>query len=828
MADARPGSGDDKTRQVTGTSADERRMTIDAARHTREVGGGRAGALTVQVAGSGAARRGKLLEYRSGDVIDGKYKIWETVRFHDAVHAGIYFCTVQAGELAGRRVVLKVHGRDRAPDPQLLERVQRLAVDDIVRVYDAFELEGNVAELIEYCEGGPVSHYAADSPQVRGLSGDLPCEPLTEGRIIEEIVPEVNNALGLLHEAGIVHRDIKPDNIFFRRFETVNGRRRGRDVVIGDFDISYALGEDTTSRITSLGAFTDKYLPPESFIHYFTPDGKSAGWRVSREMDYYALGITILELLGIPIFRGMDYNSIAKFYTSERLTIPQQFSQRLRVLLQALLLRDYRRRWTAKQVALWARGELNEAPAETWVPMEQGLKPRRYQGRDCRTFADMAAVMDTNPDAAIKDLMEQAWVEGWVADVDMDRAAQIRDAKERFRHQPPLVLLATRLILDPLTPLALTGGKSVSSPPEFSAFAGEGRWSGTPWQAAFEAFESGRLEVWLEYSANGSPELARRIRELRKQSRDHHHLLEEALYICYPHRPYFFQPGRPAETPEQLAELILGSESDWSRSGNDLPACYQEGLKQVKEGRPLGWLRVNYHHLHEQYAQLLSASEDEILLLESFLRQCKPDLPLLDITLTLPTAVSGEWSVAHGREDEQLIACRTSGRGVPAVSLTLEHPDTVLLAETVSIRERQAQIRLRVNARHNDVKANYTARNQLHFASVNCRIDGQAAPFALPLRYRVTYPFLKSLAVLVTWAAGGAAALGLLRLMITGISGPGWLFEDKSRLLDIDKLYDTIYGEAFVGVQIEYFFYLILLTAMVYMFIRVRRRLVKT
>lgn len=89
------------------------------------------------------------------------------------------------------------------------------------------------------------------------------------------IIPEINEALGALHDAGIIHKDLKPSNIML----TDSG-----DIAIIDFGISSVQSDGSTVIVTSTG-MTPEYSAPETFRRLFL-----------EESDYYSFGITLYEL----------------------------------------------------------------------------------------------------------------------------------------------------------------------------------------------------------------------------------------------------------------------------------------------------------------------------------------------------------------------------------------------------------------------------------------------------------------------------------------------------------------------------------------------------
>jgi serine/threonine protein kinase len=216
----------------------------------------------------------------------GKYKVQE--KLGSGGMGSVYLCEHL---LIHRRVALKVLPTAKAEDPSSLERFYRearavAALDhpNIVRAYD-FGQEGELHFLImEYVEGADLSKLVRE----RGpLPVALACEYVCQA------------ALGLnhAHENGLVHRDIKPQNLILTR----TGPGGQAVVKITDFGLARFVTETDLSgpitvtadgnwHLTATGAFlgTPAYMAPEQAY--------DAG-RVDIRADIFSLGCTLFYLL---------------------------------------------------------------------------------------------------------------------------------------------------------------------------------------------------------------------------------------------------------------------------------------------------------------------------------------------------------------------------------------------------------------------------------------------------------------------------------------------------------------------------------------------------
>jgi eukaryotic-like serine/threonine-protein kinase len=172
--------------------------------------------------------------------------------------------------LLGRAVAVKVLGGALAGDGRAAERLRRearaaarLEHPGIARVLDLGEHDGRPYLVMELLEG--------ESLDARiGRAG--PMAPAEAARIVAAVA----DALEAAHQAGVVHRDVKPGNVFL----TTAG-----EVKVLDFGIASAAGEAALTTGDLIG--TAAYLAPE----------RALGHRATPAADVYALGVVLYELL---------------------------------------------------------------------------------------------------------------------------------------------------------------------------------------------------------------------------------------------------------------------------------------------------------------------------------------------------------------------------------------------------------------------------------------------------------------------------------------------------------------------------------------------------
>ena len=198
-------------------------------------------------------------------------------------------------ELLGREVALKVLSERLSSDRSFVERFRREAQNaaglnhpNIVALYDYGDEDNRYFIVMELIEGRSLS-------EVLDEDGALMPERAAE------IARDTANGLGRAHEAGIVHRDIKPHNIMI----TNNGQTK-----VTDFGIARALGGDAEATMTQTGMVigTAAYLSPE----------QAQGNPVDARSDVYSLGCVLHETLtGDAPFSGDTPLSIAYKHVRE-------------------------------------------------------------------------------------------------------------------------------------------------------------------------------------------------------------------------------------------------------------------------------------------------------------------------------------------------------------------------------------------------------------------------------------------------------------------------------------------------------------------------------
>ena len=163
----------------------------------------------------------------------------------------------------------------------------QLSHPNIVPIYSVDERDGIVFFVMGLVEGDSLAQRIARGPL-----------PVPEAR---RILAEVAGALAFAHAHGVVHRDVKPDNILIER-ET------GRPMVT-DFGIARAVEADSRLTVTGIAVGTPAYMSPEQALGERDVDGRS---------DIYSLGVVAYQALtGVLPFQAGNTPAMMMKHISE-------------------------------------------------------------------------------------------------------------------------------------------------------------------------------------------------------------------------------------------------------------------------------------------------------------------------------------------------------------------------------------------------------------------------------------------------------------------------------------------------------------------------------
>jgi serine/threonine-protein kinase len=213
----------------------------------------------------------------------------------------------------GREVAVKVLNPEYAARPDVLQRffrearvVNQIGHEHVVDVTDLVELPGCAFLVMELLEGESLGQVAKRRkrrwPTVRSTV---------------EVMAQVCDALDAAHRHGVVHRDLKPDNIFIVK-------RGGRDFAkVLDFGVAKLREPGTDSTSTGVVVGTPRYMAPE----------QAAGEEVGPAADIWAAGVVLYQLLSGDVpFHAEGFVALAsKLQTEPAPPLPPRTPRRERI-----------------------------------------------------------------------------------------------------------------------------------------------------------------------------------------------------------------------------------------------------------------------------------------------------------------------------------------------------------------------------------------------------------------------------------------------------------------------------------------------------------------
>ena len=303
-------------------------------------------------------------ELSAGQVLCSKYSV---VKKMDIVtgEADLYLV-----EYNNVQYVAKIYRRKVAIKPEISKKLMNIKSKYVAAIYETGEVNGFPMEIIPYYR-----------------YGSLQGRKYTYKELKRDIIPSLNEGLKVLHDNGILHKDLKPSNIMVGD--------NHKDVAIIDFGISSAREDNNTIIVTKTG-MTPEYSAPETFRNLFL-----------EESDYYSLGITLYELFcGHTPYNNMEQEAIEQYISVQRIPFPDDMPEDLQNLIAACTYYDItnrrnksnpNRRWTYEEVKKWCSGIKQVIPGEGIGNAKVGdMNPYKFMGETYVEVAELAKALALN------------------------------------------------------------------------------------------------------------------------------------------------------------------------------------------------------------------------------------------------------------------------------------------------------------------------------------------------------------------------------------------------------------------------------------------------
>ncbi|MBA3549790.1 MAG: protein kinase [Nannocystis sp.] len=375
-----------------------------------------------------------------------------------------------------RRVALKILRIEASEDPQQAAQFReearaasRIGSPNIVEIFDFGELpDGRLMFAMELLNG-------------QGLDAELDRCPMEQGRMIG-ILRQVCKGLAAAHEVGIIHRDVKPDNILLLAGGTGANQTRADRVKVVDFGIATMHSETDTG-----AAGTPHYMAPEQVL----------GVAFDGRLDMYSLGCTAYELLvGKPPFVAQSVDEILQAQIEAKPVPPSQL-----------------------------------CPAGSVHPAVEAVILRCLEKTPANRYRDMHDLEAALCEAQIAAGLRSVWDDLALPPVDVERRDELMRnmpavdglARPRRRWMWPAIAAGSSLFAAGLTALLLFRGPTVEASAEVDTITNAARAAGARANWVYPPSDdpnatSYRKVINLEQMEGAAEKLAQeRARELRHE-----------------------------------------------------------------------------------------------------------------------------------------------------------------------------------------------------------------------------------------------------------------------------------------------------------------------
>lgn len=243
-----------------------------------------------------------------GKILGGRYELIEKIGT-----GGMAIVYKARCHLLNRYVAVKILRPELVEDENFVNRFKResqaaasLSHPNIVNVYDVGQEDGIYYIVMEYICGKTLKEYVREKGRL-------------DSKEAIKIALQIGAALEHAHKNGIVHRDIKPQNILIGDDCTVK---------VADFGIARAV---TSTTITLAGSNV------VGSVHYFSPEQARGGYTDAKS-DIYSLGIVLYEMVtGTLPFEGDTAVSVAIKHIQEKVKPPGEINPGIYKSLQDII-----------------------------------------------------------------------------------------------------------------------------------------------------------------------------------------------------------------------------------------------------------------------------------------------------------------------------------------------------------------------------------------------------------------------------------------------------------------------------------------------------------
>ena len=267
-----------------------------------------------------------------------------------------------------RYVAIKVMKSEFSEDSTFIKKFRAeaqaaagLMHNNVVNVYDVGDENGMYYIVMELVEGITLKKYIEKR-------GKIPYKEAAS------IAIQVANGMAAAHEAHIIHRDIKPQNIIISK--------EGK-VKVTDFGIAKAASSSTINSSSTMGS-----------VHYISPEQARGGYSDERS-DIYSLGVTMFEMLtGMVPFDGDSSVAVAVRHIQDEIPAPSTVVDDIPISIDRIVIKCTQKKTERRYQK--AKDLVEDLKKSLITPNEDFVKMPPMYNEDSKAKADaMAAALAT-------------------------------------------------------------------------------------------------------------------------------------------------------------------------------------------------------------------------------------------------------------------------------------------------------------------------------------------------------------------------------------------------------------------------------------------------
>ena len=340
-----------------------------------------------------------------GKILLDRYEVKELIKVQSG-EANLYKAIDQK---TNKPCIIKQYRRKNAIKSGIIEKLKNIIHPNISKILADGEYEGFTFVVLPNYKGITLEKYIQDGGRAN----------LTD--LKTTFIPILNELLHAIHEQGIIHKDLKPDNILITEPE--------KDLILIDFGISSEI--DGKNIIVTQTGRTPFYSAPETSNGAF-----------SIYSDYYSLGITIYELYTgeIPFQdKSQNKDDDLRYALMQKIPYPKDFPLELQNLIDGLTYKDLshrdelnnpNRRWTYQEVNNWLKGIKQQVPGMIETKGDF-VVPYLFRNKTkISTFAQLAESFLKNMDEAMKEVARGFLTRHFAQNGDQTRMKYAEEAEE--------------------------------------------------------------------------------------------------------------------------------------------------------------------------------------------------------------------------------------------------------------------------------------------------------------------------------------------------------------------------------------------------------------